>query len=178
VQRGVPCRQCRLLLGLNARFLLASQPPAPVASISRTMGMRTYLGYFLVVWAVVLDFALLGAGPLTGKGCGFWDDNIVKGLGIPCDANNLSGLLLINVYLLCGVMRLTAGLFSDHRGCWGAGLASMVLEIAMVAQIYSLPSSPNKGVIDYTDGAFLLCGTMAVLMASCFPAAETKAKGD
>ena len=139
------------------------------------MGMRTYFGYFLVVWAIVLDFIMLGAGPLTGKGCGFWNDNIVGSIGVPCDANNLSFLLLMNCYLFCGVIRLTAGLFPDHRGCWGAGLASMVLEIVMVCMVHSLPTSPSKGVIDFTDGAILMCGPAAVVMVALFPGAKTKA---
>ena len=139
--------------------------------------MSTYFGYVLVLWAVVLDFGLLGAGPLTGQACGFFDDNVGKvPFGVPCDAKNLSALLLINVYMLCGVLRLTAGLFPDHRGCWGAGLASMVLEIVLVAQAYSLPSSPTMGVIDFKDPALVLCVPAAVIMTACFPPAETKAK--
>ena len=134
--------------------------------------MRSYIAKFLVFWGIVIDFVLLGGMPLSGN-CAVWDELIKH--GAPCDANSLPGLLGIYVFLLCGVLRLTAGLCPDSRGCWYAGMASMLLEINLGRQLWSLPSSPSGGAVDLKDGAFATCGLTFVVMGLCAPGAEPKA---
>lgn len=132
----------------------------------RIFAMRNIVAFWLCFWGIVIDGILLGGMPLTGNCQAF--EALIK-MGPPCDAASLPGLLISNIYLLCGVLRLAAGMCPHSAGCWNAGMASMVLEFVMVYQVWSLPSSPSKGAVDFKDGAFVMCATTLAVMMRCRP---------
>jgi len=136
--------------------------------------MQQYVAKWLILWGILIDFIFLGGMPLTGN-CQVYDQ-LIK-MGPPCDMNNLASVLVTYIYLLCGVMRLMAGLYPDSHGCWYTGMASMLLEISLVWQVWSLPSSPSNGGVHTTDGAFALCGLTFVAMAICAPSAGKAKRG-
>ena len=131
--------------------------------------MRKYVAIVLVFWGVVLDLILLGGMPLMGHCEAF--GSLIK--IVPCDATKLDGLLMLYVFLLSGIIRIYAGLYPNHTGCWQAGMLSMVFEIVLTYQAYAI-----KGEVDFSDGAFILCGITFILMLITYPSSSGSGEKD
>ena len=135
--------------------------------------MRKYVAIMLVFWGAFMDLILSGGSIIRGMGncaaSGFLSGRLLR----PCDATKLDGLLMLYVFLLSGIIRIYAGLYPNHTGCWQAGMLSMVFEIVLTYQAYAI-----KGEVDFSDPAFIRCGITFCLMLITYPSSSGPGEKD